>query len=281
MVRITAPARIAGVFGLSALAILVVWVGVSLFGGLSHTMTLVQFSWIANPWVWVPLVQGMAICCMATIAYLGLGIPVPLVLLCVAGIVVGSLVDVPIWHVQTAEPQVIHTGPALLLRPSISSTSVVSVNVGGALVPVLLSLLLLARAPLVRTALITLAVAIVSYRLAVVVPSVGVGLNAFVAPAAAVALSVIFTWRHTPAVSYISATLGALIGADLFNLPRVIRPGGQGVSIGGAGVFDGVFLAGVLGALIALTVYLGLRHFVHRHERWDEVEERTGVGTAP
>ncbi len=45
--------------------------------------------------------------------------------------------------------------------------------------------------------------------------------------------------------------MGTLIGADLLNIGRFNRVGGGVVSIGGAGVVDGVFLAGILAALIA------------------------------
>jgi uncharacterized membrane protein len=52
-------------------------------------------------------------------------------------------------------------------------------------------------------------------------------------------------------VAYIGGTLGTLIGADLLNLPAVRRMPALMLSIGGAGVFDGVFLVGIIAALIA------------------------------
>ena len=43
-----------------------------------------------------------------------------------------------------------------------------------------------------------------------------------------------------------------LFGADFLNIPRVLRQGeGAVLSIGGAGVFDGIFLIGVISALLA------------------------------
>jgi uncharacterized membrane protein len=54
-----------------------------------------------------------------------------------------------------------------------------------------------------------------------------------------------------PVIAYISGTLGTLIGADLLNLRRLGELGAPVVSIGGAGTFDGVFLAGVLAAFLA------------------------------
>jgi uncharacterized membrane protein len=45
--------------------------------------------------------------------------------------------------------------------------------------------------------------------------------------------------------------MGALVGADLWNLPRIGELGASVVSIGGAGTFDGVFLTGILAGLLA------------------------------
>ena len=45
--------------------------------------------------------------------------------------------------------------------------------------------------------------------------------------------------------------MGALIGADLVNLPRVTEIGAPVVAIGGAGTFDGVFLTGIIAGLLA------------------------------
>jgi uncharacterized membrane protein len=52
-------------------------------------------------------------------------------------------------------------------------------------------------------------------------------------------------------VAYVAGTLGTLIGADLLNLGRVPSLGAPIMSIGGAGTFYGVFLKGIIAALIA------------------------------
>ena len=57
--------------------------------------------------------------------------------------------------------------------------------------------------------------------------------------------------RDNPApVAYISGVVGTLIGADLLNWPNFKKLGSHLVSIGGAGVFDGIFLSGMVAALI-------------------------------
>jgi hypothetical protein len=54
--------------------------------------------------------------------------------------------------------------------------------------------------------------------------------------------------------SYVAGSLGALIGADILNLPRVAEIGAPVVAIGGAGTFDGVFLTGILAGLLAAWI---------------------------
>jgi uncharacterized membrane protein len=53
------------------------------------------------------------------------------------------------------------------------------------------------------------------------------------------------------AYAYIAGSLGTLIGADLLNLDKVRGLGAPVVSIGGAGTFDGIFLAGIVAVLLA------------------------------
>src|SRR5438034_965094 len=59
---------------------------------------------------------------------------------------------------------------------------------------------------------------------------------------------------RAPSVAYVAGSLGALIGADLLNLPRITAIGAPVVAIGGAGTFDGVFLTGILAGLLAAWI---------------------------
>ena len=52
-------------------------------------------------------------------------------------------------------------------------------------------------------------------------------------------------------VAYISGAMGTLIGADLMHLKDLRRMGPGVLSIGGAGVYDGIFLAGLIAAFLA------------------------------
>ena len=52
-------------------------------------------------------------------------------------------------------------------------------------------------------------------------------------------------------LAYIAGSMGTLIGADLTNLDKVRGLGAPVASIGGAGTFDGIFLTGILAVLLA------------------------------
>ncbi len=57
--------------------------------------------------------------------------------------------------------------------------------------------------------------------------------------------------EYAAQVAFSSGVLGVLIGADLLHLPLVLKRQGGMVSIGGAGVFDGIFLVGIISAFLA------------------------------
>ena len=130
--------------------------------------------------------------------------------------------------------------------------TVIAVNVGGALIPGLLSLYLYTKNRLWITGILgTVVVAAVCHWFATPVRGLGIALPVFVAPLTTAAVALVLSRRHAGPLAYISGSLGTLIGADLLNLGKVQGLGAPIASIGGAGTFDGVFLAGILGVLLA------------------------------
>jgi uncharacterized membrane protein len=128
----------------------------------------------------------------------------------------------------------------------------VAINVGGALIPALLSIYLFFRLRLRGRMIIgTLVVAVVVHQLAQVVPGVGIAVPILLPPVLAAGVALILAYHRAPPVAYVSGTMGTLIGADLLNLGRVAHMGAPMVSIGGAGTFDAVFLTGILAGLLA------------------------------
>jgi uncharacterized membrane protein len=130
--------------------------------------------------------------------------------------------------------------------------TIIAVNVGGALIPTLLSLYLLVKRRLYGPGLLASAVvAVVVHAMAQPVRGVGITVPTFIPPLVAAATAMLLARRSAPSIAYIAGSLGTLIGADLLNLGRIQGLGAPVASIGGAGTFDGVFLTGIVAVLIA------------------------------
>jgi uncharacterized membrane protein len=130
--------------------------------------------------------------------------------------------------------------------------TIVAVNVGGALIPIILSLYLLGKNRLGARAVLAVAiVAFIVYFLARPVRGVGISVPIFVPPIIAALAAMILDWRKAPPLAYIAGSLGTLIGADILNLDKVRGLGAPVASIGGAGTFDGVFLTGIIAVLLS------------------------------
>lgn len=190
-------------------------------------------------------------------AYVRLGISSRMALLLLLVSLVGSYINIPVAHLP--EEQVVtareidifgmrYVVPAVADWPG----TVIAVNVGGALVPCLLSLYLLIKNNLwIRASIATALVAAVCYMIATPVAGFGIAIPAFVPPIVTTIVALVIADRNVAAVAYISGSLGTLIGADLLNLTNLQAMGAPVVSIGGAGTFDGIFLTGILSVIFA------------------------------
>ncbi|HZC46731.1 MAG TPA: DUF1614 domain-containing protein, partial [Candidatus Acidoferrum sp.] len=126
--------------------------------------------------------------------------------------------------------------------------------VGGAIVPVLISVYLLMQMPtIIVPALIGVAiVAAIVHRFAIPVPGMGIATPMLIPPiVAALCGYFLGSPNHRDAVAFISGVIGTLIGADLLNLRNLRDLGAPVASIGGAGTFDGIFLTGIVAVLLA------------------------------
>ena len=169
----------------------------------------------------------------------------------------GSYINIPIYQLP---PEIIRSGgqvtffgipyviPTLTRWPG----TLIAVNVGGAVIPTMLSIYLIYKNQLFSTALIGVAVvSIVVHWLAHPVPGVGIAVPVLVPLVAATLVAMLLSTKYAPALAYISGTLGTLIGADLLNLAKIQGLGAPIASIGGAGTFDGIFTTGILAVLLA------------------------------
>jgi uncharacterized membrane protein len=146
-----------------------------------------------------------------------------------------------------------------------SPGTVLAVNLGGAVIPFLLSMYLMIKNDLYAKSVVAVAVvSLLVHLMARPVPGVGIAVPILIPPlvTALVALS-LSNWNPAP-LAYIAGSLGTLIGADLMNLGRVRSLGAPVASIGGAGKFDGIFLTGFVAVLLTTLVHSN-RRWVRHH----------------
>jgi uncharacterized membrane protein len=130
--------------------------------------------------------------------------------------------------------------------------TIIAVNVGGAVIPTVLSLYLMVKNRLyVRSLVGVVIVAAMAYWLAEPVKGMGIALPIFIPPLVATGTALLLSRQSAPPLAYIIGSLGTLIGADLLNLGTLQGLGAPVASIGGAGTFDGIFLTGILAVLLA------------------------------
>ncbi|ASJ13213.1 DUF1614 domain-containing protein [Thermococcus thioreducens] len=134
---------------------------------------------------------------------------------------------------------------------------IIAINVGGALVPLSIVLYEVFRllylgqfALLFNTALATVIAALFSHAFARPVRGLGIAMPMFLPPLIAMTLGWLLGDGNPNLVAYVSGTMGVLIGADVMNWGKIKNLGAPMVSIGGAGTFDGIFLAGVIAVLL-------------------------------
>ncbi|RJP25338.1 MAG: DUF1614 domain-containing protein [Candidatus Abyssobacteria bacterium SURF_5] len=165
---------------------------------------------------------------------------------------IGSAVNIPLFelpgHVPTVENQINSYGFEIFV-PAHGVT--VAINVGGALIPTLVSIFLLVKMDhVLRAVLAVVVVSALSFYFATLVPGVGITIPAFIPPVTAALCAILLCRKEAPQIAYISGSLGTLIGADLLNLGNIAVLGSEFVSIGGAGTFDGIFFSSIIAVLL-------------------------------
>jgi uncharacterized membrane protein len=169
----------------------------------------------------------------------------------------GSYVNIPVAEIPgqkfVANREIFYYG-MLYVIPSVQELprTVIALNVGGAVVPTLVSLYLLFKHEVyVRAVIGIVVVTAIVHALAQPVPDLGIAVPTFIPPLLAAATALLLSRQTAPVLAYISGSLGTLIGADLMNLGKIQGIGASFASIGGAGTFDGIFLTGIIAVLLA------------------------------
>jgi uncharacterized membrane protein len=169
----------------------------------------------------------------------------------------GSYINVPVAAIHAGslihnETVIVNGVPYVVPDVQLAGKTIIAINVGGALIPILLSTWLLIRVGGILAAIPSTAiVAAVVNHLSELVPGVGIAVPTFIPGLLAALVAIIFTRRYRASVAYTAGTIGCLIGADILNLGAVARLHAPVASIGGAGTFDGVFVSGIIAVLLA------------------------------
>lgn len=180
------------------------------------------------------------------------------ILIISAASLLGAGINIPVLTLKTNQPALAVHGIKWMgfdvLVPFYEAQKVtVAINLGGAVVPAIASVYLTVTHISILPQII-IAVIIMSLFMHIIArPVRGVGIMTpfFLPPFLAAVLSLILISSSPVIGAYVSGTMGALIGADLLNLNKIKNLNASFVSIGGAGIFDGVFMTGLAAALLA------------------------------
>jgi uncharacterized membrane protein len=190
-------------------------------------------------------------------AYESLGVSSNTAIFLLFATLIGSIFNIPIAELPSERAMSHHVVDFFGMRYAVPAVShwrgtVIAVNVGGAVIPTLMSIYLLIRCELwVKGLAATAIVALVIHWMADPVPGLGIAVPVFMPVVITAIVAMILSREDSAPLAYIAGRLGTLIGADLTNLDKVRGLGAPIASIGGAGTFDGIFLTGILAVLLA------------------------------
>src|SRR3954452_23053777 len=206
------------------------------------------------------LVVGLVILIQLRIlryAYMRLGVGPGFALMLLFGSLIGSYFNIPITvlpGIPVRSGQVVdffgmqYVVPVVVQWPG----TVLAVNVGGAVIPTLMSTYLVLRYQLwIRASIAVIVIALIIHAMATPVRGVGIAVPVFAPVVVTAILAFLLSREYAAPLAYIGGSMGTLIGADLTNLDTIGGLGAPVASIGGAGTFDGIFLTGILAVLLA------------------------------
>ncbi len=202
---------------------------------------------------------------------LAIGLPAYIVFLIFLLSLVGSNINIPLFYMKSYRPiitaRVVRMYFWDFVIPEVDwkeQKTLISVNLGGCVIPVILSLYLILYIIVNQLGIYALIMWLIAliinslliYSVARPVEGVGIVTPALLPPLFTVLVSEFFIIflpvKYVFAFIYSLGTLSSLIGADLLNLRKIPKLGAPMASIGGAGIFDGIFLNGLFSVMFAL-----------------------------
>lgn len=134
----------------------------------------------------------------------------------------------------------------------IDGSTLLAINVGGGLIPIVFSTYLISSTELGMTPIVlaTASISTISYMFSRPIANLGIGMPLFIAPVGAAIMAMLLSQENAPALAYISGSLGVLIGADILRIKDIRQLNAPIAAIGGAGTFDGIFMTGIIAVLL-------------------------------
>ncbi|MCF7845333.1 MAG: DUF1614 domain-containing protein [Candidatus Pacebacteria bacterium] len=201
----------------------------------------------------VPTIIAFLLISLLTAGFNFLEFSLPVAFLMVLFIIVASSVNIPVGkrsYVEVIEPRFFG-----LFNRTVNRVQGVSVNLGGAVIPLVIAGVFIStinEAGLLKELMIITGItAVVSFAGSQFVENKGIVISIILPVLFTVLFSLILAPEEVARVAFSSGVLGVVIGSDLMHLPYALKSGKSVISIGGAGIFDGIFLVGILSAIIA------------------------------
>ncbi len=179
-------------------------------------------------------------------------------------IILGSLVNIPVYEKEGGEYIRQYSFFGFIYAVRERRKVVVAVNLGGCVFPAILALKalsdLISSIGFWQWFAVFLFSSMVIYSMARPVPGVGIVVPMLIPPLTASLFSflILVMSGHPllllPKLSFSTGVLSALVGADILHLRDLDKIGSGVVSIGGAGTFDGIFLTGIFAVIFSILL---------------------------
>lgn len=202
----------------------------------------------------LPLLIGFFIINVINTAFIKLGFSPILAFSILFLSLIGSMINIPIREsYQEIKTEYTENFFFKNLYPrNIVEKTVIAVNFGGAVIPILVSIFLILKSdvPIWKLFIAIIIVTLICHKFARPIPGLGISIPLFIPPLASAVVAMLLSHTYAPVIAYVSGVLGVLIGADILNLNKIKNLGAPMASIGGAGTFDGIFLTGIISVLL-------------------------------
>jgi uncharacterized membrane protein len=215
------------------------------------TLLLFVLFLLLLPFIWFAIALDIV-----EVAVAKLGFSPGVAMLLFVAIILGSTINIPLYE-RVSRISIVPDFANLWIAHfwgiplrKIEQKTIVALNVGGGLIPTLLALYEFTRSDPFAILVVMAIVTGVSYFSAQIVPGIGIQMNALVAPLTAALSAVLLVGNEAASVAFAGGVLGTLIGADLLHLREIEQMTPGVLSIGGAGVFDGIALCGLFALLL-------------------------------